>query len=62
MGLSRATVFAKLYRDVEIFIKEEDKKKLANTLYDASKQLDIDDWDGTSQLEIDGRINQNLSD
>lgn len=62
MGFAHSDTFAQLYEDIKGFIPEPNRKEVANTIYDAAGELDVDDWDGSTNLEIDGRINQNLDD
>lgn len=45
-----------LYMAVREFIPEKKRKEIANKFYDAVCDLDADDWDGMSQLEIDAEI------
>ena len=47
-----------LYQLVRHYIPEEDRQEIAIKFYDAVCDLDADDWDGTSQLEVDAEINQ----
>lgn len=60
MGFARANEFAATWNEIRGFIPEQNRKEAANFLYDLAAELDVDDWDGTSQLEIDGHINQDL--
>lgn len=46
-----------LYLTVREYIPWRDRKEVAQKFYDAVCDLDADDWDGTSQLEIDAEIN-----
>jgi len=47
-----------LYELIRGYLPVEDRKEIATQFYDAVCDLDADDWDGTSQLEIDAEINQ----
>lgn len=47
-----------LYLTVRGYIPEEKRKDVAIAFYDAVCNLDADDWDGLSQLEIDAEVNQ----
>ena len=59
MGWSAgAELGEELYLTVRDYIPWRDRKEIAKTFYDAVCDLDADDWDGTSQLEIDAEINQ----
>lgn len=60
MGFAHSDTFADMYDEIKGFIPEANRKEVANIIYDAAGELDTDDWDGTTQLEIDGRINQDL--
>lgn len=42
-----------LYEKIREYIPEEKRKEVAEYFYNAVCDLDADDWDGTSQLEID---------
>lgn len=45
-----------IYNKIREYIPEEDRKEVAAYIYDAVCDLDADDWDGTSQLEIDAGL------
>ncbi len=60
MGFAHSDIFSKLYDDIKGFIPEANRKEVANIIYDASGGIDVDDWDGSTDLEKDGRINQDL--
>ena len=60
MGFAHSDTFAELYDEIKGFIPEANRKEVANIIYDKAGDLDTDDWDGTTDLEIDGRINQDL--
>jgi hypothetical protein len=63
MGWSSGSTLAEeIWLEIKGFIPEGNRKEVANMLYDKVCDLDADDWDGISQLEIDGNINQNLDD
>lgn len=60
MGFAHSGEFAEMYNKIRGFIPEGSRREVANIIYDTAGDLDTDDWDGTSQLEIDGHINQDL--
>jgi hypothetical protein len=45
-----------IYNKIRDYIPEEDRKEVASFIYDAVCDLDADDWDGSSQLEIDAGV------
>lgn len=62
MGYAHSEEFSEMYEKIRGFIPEGSRKEVANIIYDTAGSLDTDDWDGESQLEKDGNINQNLED
>lgn len=63
MGWSAGSGLAvDIWTEIKGFIPEGSRKEVANMLYDKVCDLDADDWDGTSELEKDGNINQELED
>jgi hypothetical protein len=60
MGFAHSDTFAQLYDDIKGFIPEGNRREVANIIYDAAGDLDTDDWDGDTDLERDGGINQDL--
>lgn len=45
-----------IYEKIREYIPEEKREEVAKYIYDAVCDLDADDWDGSSQLEIDAKI------
>lgn len=45
-----------VYNKVREYISEEDRKEVASFIYEYVCDLDADDWDGSSQLEIDAEV------
>lgn len=60
MGFARSTEFAETWEHIRPLIPEGSRKEAASYLYDLSGELDVDDWDGSTLLEKDARINQDL--
>lgn len=42
-----------IYDKIREYIPEDKRKEVAQFIYDSVCDLDADDWDGSSQLEID---------
>lgn len=47
-----------IYEMVRPLISKDKREEVAKFIYDAVCELDADDWDGSSQLEIDAQVNQ----
>lgn len=63
MGWSAgAGLGCEIYSYVKKYTPKKDHKRIANFIYDQVCELDADDWDGDSELERDGNINQNVED
>lgn len=45
-----------IWQEIRGYIPESKRQEIAQFIYDAVCDLDADDWDGTSQLEIDAEI------
>jgi len=45
-----------IWDKVREYIPEDERTDVAQFIYDAVCDLDADDWDGGSQLEIDAKI------
>lgn len=45
-----------IYGMVRDYIPEDKREEVAKFIYESVCDLDADDWDGTSQLEIDGKV------
>jgi hypothetical protein len=58
MGLARSDVFDEMYNEIKGFVPTENRKWIANIIYDKATDMDVDDWDGSTDLEIEGNINQ----
>lgn len=50
---SGSSLGIEIYDKIRDFIPEEDREEVSKFIYDAVCDLDADDWDGTSDLEID---------
>ena len=58
MGWSRGSGLGiDIWEEVRPYIPEAKRQEVARFIYDAVCDLDADDWDGESQLEIDAGIN-----
>ena len=67
MGFAHSDTFADMYDEINLstialvgFIPEANRKEVANIIFDKAGDLDTDDWDGSTDLEKDGGINQDL--
>lgn len=59
MGWAAGSELAQeLYIVVRKYLPEDARKDVATQFYNTFGDYDADDWDGTSQLEIDAEINQ----
>lgn len=57
MGWSAGSELAQsIWDKIREYIPEENRKEIATFIYDAVCDLDADDWDGESQLEIDAEL------
>jgi hypothetical protein len=57
MGWASGSELGKdIYDKVREFIPEENRQEVAEYIYDYVCDLDADDWDSTSQLEIDADV------
>ena len=57
MGWSAgASLGQEIYDKIREYIPEEKRQEVAKFIYDVVCEQDADDWDGTSQLEIDGKV------
>lgn len=45
-----------IWDEIREYIPEDKRKEVATFIYDAVCDLDADDWDGGSQLEIDAEL------
>lgn len=45
-----------IWDKIREYIPEEDRQEVARFIYDSVCDLDADDWDGESQLEIDAQV------
>jgi hypothetical protein len=45
-----------IWLKIREYIPEENREEVAKYIYDSVCDLDADDWDGSSQLEIDAKL------
>lgn len=53
---SGSSLGVEIYDKIREYIPEDKRQEVAKFIYDAVCDLDADDWDGSSQLEIDGKV------
>ena len=45
-----------VYDLVRGYVPEEKRQEVAKGIFDLFREHDADDWDGSSELEIDGKV------